>query len=619
MIAVERLTRTFGDRLAVDDVSFDVHRAELVALLGPNGAGKTTTMRVMAGLIEPTRGSVSVDGVELTRATAGHLRARTGFLTESPGLWDRLTVRENLAVFAGIHGIADPAASIERMLERLGLADRGDTRAAELSKGMRQKVALARALLHEPDILLLDEPTSGLDPEVAREVRDLLTERKENGCAILLSTHNLHEAERMADRVALLQTRLVAIDQASALRQRLTDGRTTVRMLGNAAEYLGAARRVSAAAAADGHVLTAPLAAPDRETPALVRTLVEAGAEIVDVRAEVPALEDVYLTLVGASDPKHAGIAIQSPSPGAQHQPPRIESRAPGALHQAPRTRHEAPGSLPPAPAAGFKPWRAGALVRKEVLDLMRNRAALLPVAISTIAFIALPLFVAVALPVMTGESLGADADLIRASLAVGPHEELTIDGRVQLFLFEQFLMVFLLMPITGAMTLAAHAVVGEKLARTLEPLLATPITTAELLVAKVAGALLPTLAIAIAGLLVYLALIAGTAEPGVTAAMVNARTFVMVFLVGPTAALVALQSAILVSSRVNDPRTAQQFGVLIILPLTALLIAQFTGSLWMTATALAFVALGLFGVWLLLTLVSVAVFEREAILTRWK
>jgi len=273
----------------------------------------------------------------------------------------------------------------------------------------------------------------------------------------------------------------------------------------------------------------------------------------------------------------------------------------------------------PAGPAAPRRQARWRPVVRKEILDILRNRAALLPIAISMIAFVALPLFVAVALPALTGETLGDDADLARVSLVVGPQPGLTVNGRVQLFLFEQFLTVFLLMPITGAMTLAAHAVVGEKLARTLEPLLATPLSTGELLVSKMAGALLPTLAIAAVGLAVYLGLIGWAAEPGVVGALLNARTFVVTLLTGPAAALVALQAAILVSSRVNDPRTAQQIGVLIILPLTAVLIAQFTGALWVNAAALAFAALGLFGFWILLTLASVVLFEREAILTRWR
>src|SRR5205823_3468776 len=150
---------------------------------------------------------------------------RIGFLTESPGLWDRLTVRENLRVYAAIYGLGDPDGAIDRVLATFGLSARDATRTAELSKGMRQKVALARALLHEPSILLLDEPTSGLDPEVVRSVRQLLEERRAAGCAILVSTHNLDEAERLADRVAVLQRRLIALDRPGALRRRLTKGR----------------------------------------------------------------------------------------------------------------------------------------------------------------------------------------------------------------------------------------------------------------------------------------------------------------------------------------------------------------------------------------------------------
>ena len=196
---------------------------------------------------------------------------------------------------------------------------------------------------------------------------------------------------------------------------------------------------------------------------------------------------------------------------------------------------------------------------------------------------------------------------------------DLTADARVQYFLFQQFLIVFLLMPITGAMALASHAVIGEKQARTLEPLLATPLTTAELLVAKALGALAPTLAISAASLAIYFGAIALFAEPGVMRAMIAPRTLLLVGFVGPAAALVALQVAIVVSARVNDARTAQQFGVLIIIPLTAVLIAQFTGALWLSATAMALIGLGLVGAWILLTLLSVALFERETILTRWR
>jgi ABC-2 type transport system ATP-binding protein len=305
VIAATGLTRRFGSRTVVNDVTFDVGRGEILALLGPNGAGKTTTLRMLAGLIAPTSGTVAIDGVQLTRATGSALRSRIGFLTEAPGLWDRLTVRENLRIYAGLYGLANANATIDRALETFELTGRGSARTAELSKGTRQKVALARALLHEPAILLLDEPTSGLDPEVTRSVRKLLEERREAGCAILVSTHNLDEAERLADRVAVLHERLLALDRPATLRQRLTTGRLIVRLAGDPSAYIDAARAALPDVvdiAADGTGLTLRLSDPARQTPALVAALVAAGARVLEVRAEMPALEEVYLHLMGDAD-----------------------------------------------------------------------------------------------------------------------------------------------------------------------------------------------------------------------------------------------------------------------------------------------------------------------------
>jgi ABC-type Na+ efflux pump permease subunit len=230
-----------------------------------------------------------------------------------------------------------------------------------------------------------------------------------------------------------------------------------------------------------------------------------------------------------------------------------------------------------------------------------------------------LPFMITIAIPAYTGERLGDDIDLLRLSAIADPPSDLSTDARVQLFLFEQFLLLFLLTPITGAMALAAHSVVGEKQARTLEPLLATPIGTIELLVAKVLGSLLPTLAIAMSGLAVYVGGLAVFAEPGVLPAMLNGRTAVLVFIVGPAAALLSLQVAIVVSSRVNDARTAQQFGVLIIIPLTVLVVAQFAGMIWLSASALALMGAVVLVLWGLLTWLSAALFQRDAILTRWR
>ena len=250
---------------------------------------------------------------------------------------------------------------------------------------------------------------------------------------------------------------------------------------------------------------------------------------------------------------------------------------------------------------------------------MLRNRAALLPVAIITAITCVLPFFVAIIIPALSGERLSDDGDFARVTRMIGAPAGLSPEGRVQFFLFQQFLLIFMLMPITGAMSFAAHAVIGEKQARTLEPLLATPLTTAEMLVAKVLGALIPTLAIGGGGFLIYFAGIGVFAEPGVLRAMVTGRTLAMVGFIGPAAALVALQAALVISSRVNDPRTAQQFGVLIVLPLTGVLIAQFTGRLWLTVPQLVLIGIGLLAIWFFLTLFSIALFERETILTRWK
>ena len=298
MIAASHLSRHFGSKTVVDDVSFEVGRSEIVALLGPNGAGKTTTLRMLAGLIAPTSGTVTIGGVTMSGDTGAGLRRHIGFLTESPGLWDRLTVRENLAIYGRLYRVAPLDRRIDRLLEVFELSEHAGARAAELSKGMRQKVAIARALLHDPQVLLFDEPTSGLDPEMARTVRHLLDERRNAGCAILVSTHNLDEAERLADRVAVLRHTLVAFDRPSALRQMRT-GRLIVRTLGEAAPWLDVARRLDLSAIANGSTLTLAPTHDGTGTAAVVRTLVEAGADLVEVRAESPALEDVYLSLIG--------------------------------------------------------------------------------------------------------------------------------------------------------------------------------------------------------------------------------------------------------------------------------------------------------------------------------
>ncbi len=300
MITARGLTRSFGDRVAVEDVTFDVARGEIFGLLGPNGAGKTTTLRMLAGLIAPSSGEASVAGVPLTRETIDRVRGHVGFLTEAPGLWDRLTVRMNLLTYARLHLLPDPEAVVDASLARFGLADRADSLAAELSKGLKQRVAIARTLLHNPPVVLLDEPTSGLDPQSARLVRDLVRELRTRGHAVIISTHNLDEAERVADRVGVLRRRFVAIASPADLRRRVFGTRITVTLGVDAAPYTGA---VAGAGARDvavaGRALSFGLQDPEADTPGVVRALVEAGAPIVSVTPADQPLEDVYFALVG--------------------------------------------------------------------------------------------------------------------------------------------------------------------------------------------------------------------------------------------------------------------------------------------------------------------------------
>ncbi len=299
MLSASKLSRRFGDRLAIDDVSFTLEPGEIFALLGPNGAGKTTTLRILAGLIAPTTGSVEIDGQRMGPQSAPQLRSRIGFLTEAPGLWDRLTVRDNLLVYARMYGLPAPRKVVDDALERFEIRDRGDDRAAQLSKGLKQRVALARSLLHDPRIAMLDEPTSGLDPGSAREVRDLVLGLRAQGRTILLCTHNLDEVERVADRVAVLSRRLIAMGTPASLRSKLFAPRLRIRLSQAAERYAIVLRSAGFSDVhVEGLVLLVGIANSAMTTPEVVRRLVEAGAGIETVMPEEPPLEDVYLKLL---------------------------------------------------------------------------------------------------------------------------------------------------------------------------------------------------------------------------------------------------------------------------------------------------------------------------------
>jgi len=265
---------------------------------------------------------------------------------------------------------------------------------------------------------------------------------------------------------------------------------------------------------------------------------------------------------------------------------------------------------------------RIRALLGKELADLRQNPSIVVPAVIAGILSMLLPFFIAIIVPALAGERLSDSSDFqialetYREQPALG---DLDPEGAIQAWIFQQFLVLLILTPVAGSMSVAAYSVVGEKQAHTLEPLLATPLTTFELLAAKVLGALAPALALALACFLIYLAGVAIFAQPGVVRALVTPVSLAVMFVLGPLAALAALQLAVCVSSRVNDPRSAQQIGALVVLPVAAAFILQITGTFRLTLPVVAFVALALAGVNMGLMLLGVALFDRESILTRWK
>lgn len=223
MIRIESLVKTYGSFTAVRGLSFEVRDGELYAFLGPNGAGKTTTIKTLVGLIRPTSGRASVDGFDVVE-DAVEVKRRIGYVPDSPLLYDKLTAWEYLRLLAGLHGL--DRARFERraaaMLEAFALADRADQLVEDFSHGMRQKLSFAGAFLHEPSTVIIDEPWVGLDPRAVRDVIDFLEERSREGVTVLMSTHSLAIAERIAHRVGILrQGRLVAegsVEEILALR-----------------------------------------------------------------------------------------------------------------------------------------------------------------------------------------------------------------------------------------------------------------------------------------------------------------------------------------------------------------------------------------------------------------
>ena len=304
MIEVADLRKDFRTLTAVHDMSFTVGDGEIFGLLGPNGAGKTTTVRMLAGLIAPTSGTATINGQSLGDGSQ-RIRAITGILTESPGLHEKLTARQNLAFYARLYGLRGSRLrdAVERYLGVVEMTEHADRRVGTFSKGMRQKIAIARALVHDPEVIYLDEPTSGLDPSAAKTVRDFVANLRSLGRSIVVCTHNLDEAERLCDRIGIMRGTLLLVDTPAALRRH---GRAaTVRVELNGARgpesFIDRLAELPFVNGVQGRerTLVVELGDPGHDTPDLVATLVGAGARITSVVEDAPTLEEAYLSLVG--------------------------------------------------------------------------------------------------------------------------------------------------------------------------------------------------------------------------------------------------------------------------------------------------------------------------------
>ncbi len=309
MIALEadHLVKVFQDKKkreirAVDDISFKISAGEIFGFLGPNGAGKTTTVRLLAGLYRPTAGKATVLGQDIT-AVGDRIRKDIGFLTENHGNYENLTVYENLKFFGGFYDISDIEGRIKRVLEEFGLSDRYDLRVGKLSKGQKQRLALARVLLHEPKVLFFDEPTSGLDPQAAADVRTLITRLRTRERTIFINSHNLEEVQKLCDRVAIINAgKIVQIGTAAQLDKDLFGAQELSIQVKDAlppnlvAELQGLefVKNVQA-----NHTrLTVHLQDVDANAPDVIECLTKGGARILEVQRNRHSLEEIYLALM---------------------------------------------------------------------------------------------------------------------------------------------------------------------------------------------------------------------------------------------------------------------------------------------------------------------------------
>jgi len=303
LIETRNLTRKFGNLIAVDNVTLHVDEGEVFGFLGPNGAGKTTTIRMLCCLIGKTSGEAKIGDYAVdNEANCLKIRKMVGFLPENVGLYDGLSAYRNLDFYGQLYEVSENKRkeNIERLLTLLGIWERREDAVGTFSKGTKQKIAIARALIHDPQVLFLDEPTANLDPEASKTVRDFILELKKEKRTIFLNTHNLDEAERLCDRIAILRTKLVAVDSPKNLERNLYNRKTIVHLenvtsaVTAAVEKVGAVKNVRVS----DNKLILEIDNPEEVNPEVVRAIVGAGGNIQYVTELRSTLEDVYLKLI---------------------------------------------------------------------------------------------------------------------------------------------------------------------------------------------------------------------------------------------------------------------------------------------------------------------------------
>jgi ABC-2 type transport system ATP-binding protein len=302
MITIENLTKKFGGVTAAEGLTFQVKEGEVFGFLGPNGAGKTTTIRMLCCLISKTSGEATIGDYHIGKADDSlQIRKMIGLVPDNVGLYDDLTAFENLDFYGKLYECTEGPRreNIERFLKMLDLWERKDARAGSFSKGMKQKLALARALVHEPKILFMDEPTANLDPESSKTVRDFILEVKKQGRTIFLNTHNLDEAQRICDRIGVIKTKLLTVGTPEQLRESLSKPKIEIRLAQVTEALVSALRKIvpNKIEVSDDKLII-DVNDPDKENPTIITAITSAGGQIREVTQIVPTLEDVYLQIV---------------------------------------------------------------------------------------------------------------------------------------------------------------------------------------------------------------------------------------------------------------------------------------------------------------------------------